>query len=79
MDSKRIYLVTDVTPEGQERCALLVGPSSHQGAIDALYARHPDRQPIAVVAMADLEATLANVKSAVKTGISEHFQVIKTP
>lgn len=79
MDSKRIFLVTDVPSEGQERCTLLVGPTSHQGALDALYALHPERKPVAVVAMADLEATLANVRSAAKTGISDHFEVIKTP
>lgn len=78
MDTHRIFIVTDTAPGGDQRSSLVIGPMTHMEAVDALRQRHPNREPMAVVSQADLEATLASVRNAVAAGQSESFEIIRT-
>ena len=77
MDAHRIFIVTDTAPGGDQRSSLVIGPMTHMEAVDALRKRHPDREPMAVISLADLESTLASVKDAVAAGHSTSFEIIR--
>lgn len=79
MNSKTVHIVTDFPTEGTSRCTLVVGPKTHQDALAALLNKFPDREPMAVVSLADMEATLANAANALKTGVSESFEILRAP
>lgn len=76
MDSNQIFLVSDVAPGGNSRCTLVVGSYDHRQAHDALCEAHPERTPVAVVSLAEMEATISKVKRAVQ-GIDSDFEVMR--
>lgn len=77
MDSHRIFLVTDVAPGGDNRCTVVVGFNNHRDALDALHVAHPQRVPVAAVSLAELEATVASVHSALRGHTTPVLEVLR--
>lgn len=75
MDSNQIFLVTDVTPSGESRCTVVTGARDHAGAYSACL-KDSSRVPVAVVSLAEMEATIDKVKRALK-GESSDLEVLR--